>query len=349
MMDLTLEQIFGRIRSRVPAALVTPAAWESVLRAARRLPPAVSCTYLECRLGRDAAEVDLGASITAAEGRSILQAASPAGSRFCGDEAAIWGRVQELARVWADPASPLHDRVPVMWLELDSGELNRDRLMPSVLLCVDPSLARGGASPDAIGHGLDDCAPSLQAALSALLSEPIAPQARAALHRCFEALPAGGRIVHVGFMVTRQPAVLKLFVALEREQVLGYLRAIRWPGSLAEAFSMLATFGAGPDAFRLDLTIGAGLLPSLGLEFASRRGRDPDRRALIDRCVDQGLCTPEKRDALISWPGTTDEAIPGYARPARLSRWIDMKIVHRPPEPLQAKAYLGFMIHFSLL
>ena len=66
-----------------------------------------------------------------------------------------------------------------MWLELDSGELARRRLMPSVLLCLDPSLPRGGASPDVIGHGLDDCAPSLQAALSALSSEPVAPQARA--------------------------------------------------------------------------------------------------------------------------------------------------------------------------
>ncbi|KYF93012.1 hypothetical protein BE17_25180 [Sorangium cellulosum] len=343
-----LEQTFDRIRSDVPGALVTPGAWESVLGAARRLPRAISCAYLECRLGRDAAEVDLGASVMAAEG-PILLAARPTGLPSSGEEATIWGRVQELTRVWTDPASPLHARVPVMWLELDSGEITRGRLMPSVLLCVDPSLPKGAASPDAIGHGLADCAPSLQAALSALSSEPLAPAARADLHRCFEALPAGGRIVHVGFMVTRRPTVLKLFAAMDREQVLDYLGAIRWPGSLGEAASLVDTLGAGPDTFRVDLTIGETLLPRLGLEFASRRGADPDRRALIDRCVEHGICTPEKRDALISWPGSKREVIPGYGRAVRLSRWIDMKIVHRPPEPLEAKAYLGFMLHLSLL
>ncbi|XXT20200.1 hypothetical protein WME94_01360 [Sorangium sp. So ce429] len=343
-----LEQIFDRARSHVPAALVTADAWERVLGAARRLPPAVSCTYLECRLGPDAPEVDLGASVTA-EGRSILQAATPADLRLSGEEAAIWGRVQELARAWADPASPLHERVPVLWLELDSGELTCGRLLPSVLMCVDPSLSKGPVQQDVVGHRLDDCAPSIQAALSALSREPLAPAARADLDRCFEALPACGRVVHVGFMVTRRPAVVKLFAAMDREQVLGYLDAIRWPGSLAEAAALMTTFGGGPDTFRVDLTLGARLLPRLGLEFASRRGADPDRRALIARCVDQGLCTPQKRDALLSWPGSTREELPGYAWPVRLSRWIDMKIVHRPPEPLEAKAYLGFMIHFSLI
>lgn len=343
-----LEQIFNRARSHVPAALVTAGAWERVLGAARRLPPAVSCTYLECRLGPDATEVDLGASVTA-EGRPILQAVTPADLRLSGEEAAIWGRVQELARAWASPASPLHERVPVLWLELDSGELARGRLMPSVLMCVDPSLSKPSVRPDAIGHRLDDCAPSLQVALSALSSEPLAPEARADLHRCFEALPEGGRVVHVGFMGARRPTVMKLFAAMEREQVLSYLDAVRWPGSLAEAASLIATFGGGPDTFRVDLTIGERLLPRLGLEFASRGGADPDRLALIDRCVAQGLCTPEKRDALLSWPGSTREELPGYDWPVRLSRWIDMKIVHRPPEPLEAKAYLGFMMHFSLV
>ncbi|MGK3967602.1 hypothetical protein WMF38_25945 [Sorangium sp. So ce118] len=343
-----LEQIFDRVRSHVPAALVTAGAWESALGAARRLPPAVSGTYLECRLGPDAPEVDLLASVTA-EGRPLLQAATPTGMRLSGEEAAAWGRVQELTRAWANPASPLHERVPVLWLELDSGELTRGRLMPSVLMCVDPSLSKGSVQPDAVGHGLDNCAPSMQAALSALSREPLAPEARADLHRCFEALPAGGRVVHVGFMAARRPSVVKLFAAMDREQVLGYLDAIRWPGSLAEAASLVTTFGGGPDTFRVDLTIGPRLLPRLGLEFASRRGADPDRLALITRCVDQGLCTQEKRDALRSWPGSTREELPGYAWPVRLSRWIDMKIVHRPAEPLEAKAYLGFMIHFSLL
>ncbi|KYF74018.1 hypothetical protein BE17_32270 [Sorangium cellulosum] len=333
----------------MPAALVTPGAWKSVLGAARRLPPAVSCTFLECRLGPDAPAVDLGVSVTAAEGRPILQAATPADLRLSGEEAAIWGRVQEIARVWADPASPLHDRVPVVSLELDSGEITRGRLMPSVALCLDPSLMKRSSPPDAIGHGLADCAPSLEAGLSVLSSEPLTPHARADLHRCFEALPAGGRVVHVGFMVGRRPSALKLFAAMDKDKVLGYLDAIRWPGSFAEAASMIATFGSGPDTFRLELTIGERLLPRVGLEFSSRRGPDPARRALIGRCVDEGLCTPEKRDALLSWPGSARVAIAGNDWPARLSRWIDMKVVHDPPEPLEAKCYLGFMSHLSLM
>ncbi|KYF74016.1 hypothetical protein BE17_32260 [Sorangium cellulosum] len=103
---------------------------------------------------------------------------------------------------------------------------------------------------DAIGHGLADCAPSLEAGLSVLSREPLAPAARADIDRCFEAPPACGRVVvHVGLMVTRRPAVVKLFAAMDREQVLGYLDAIRWLGSLADAASSMNTFGGVPTRF----------------------------------------------------------------------------------------------------
>ena len=36
-------------------------------------------------------------------------------------------------------------------------------------------------------------------------------------------------------------------------------------------------------------------------------GREPRWGALLDHLVANGLCTPEKREALLSYPGYTDE------------------------------------------
>ncbi|XXY18247.1 hypothetical protein WME88_01175 [Sorangium sp. So ce216] len=89
----------------------------------------------------------------------------------------------------------------------------------------------------------------------------------------------------------------------------------------------MTTSGGAPDAFRVDLTIGARLLSRLGLELAIEARRRP-RPARPDRPLRRpGPLHAEKRDALLSWPGSTREELPGRASPVRLSRWIDMRIM----------------------
>jgi hypothetical protein len=87
-------------------------------------------------------------------------------------------------------------------------------------------------------------------------------------------------------------------------------------------------------------------MPKLGLAFSQQQienlpDRDPTRQILLEQCVLTGLCTPEKREALLTWPGSFRALFPGEKWPARFRKWLDVKIVYQPNQPLEAKGFLG--------
>ena len=98
--------------------------------------------------------------------------------------------------------------------------------------------------------------------------------------------------------------------------------------------------------------------------FEGRRqpGPEPWWPILLDHLVRNGLCTARKRDALLAYPGYTDENTPGVTWPETLrgaSRLLGgrtvstfvrslhhVKLVHEPGRPVEAKAYLAANHHW---
>ena len=88
----------------------------------------------------------------------------------------------------------------------------------------------------------------------------------------------------------------------------GYLRLLapeRVAGSVDEAVRLIA--GCERPHLSFDIVDGdpETIAPRVGLEGAFPRlpHREPRWAELVDRFVERGLCTPEKRAAVFAWPG----------------------------------------------
>lgn len=353
-----LQETLQLIAPAIPPALVSAQAFAHIQQLAQQLPAGLSSYYLECRLTAEAEQVDFLACAATPEGGREMLAGEHAPFPPPLLEVPLWQRVHDFCREWATPASALHTRVPLVWFEFDHAEgVPSSRPSPSFCFCLDRTyLQRGPWSqryPSLNNHQDKDLA---KHGLQLLLDQPLPQQHARVFDLCFDALPEGGRIIHISAMIARQPSMVKLYGVVPTAQLVPYLTRLGWPGSLHELAAIMAEFCTADTVDHntyLDLSLGASISPRLGLAFAQQQieqlpGQDVTRRALLDRCVQHGLCSPAKRDALVHWPGRFRAVFPGDALPTRFRKWLDIKLVYQPGQPLEAKGYLGFMPYFSL-
>ncbi len=357
----SLRETLKLIESSAPLSLVSAASFAYAHRIAALLPKATSSCYWECRLTDQARQVDFLTCIAASDGgREILAGRqTDAGLPGFFFETSLWRQAQDFFQQWAEPTSLLYEQAPLIWFEFDHADAFMPEVpLPSFSFCIDPLYAErrswaqfmNARDPQRRQQVTED-------GLQLLCGAPLSSHERKSLLTCFTSLPRGGRIIHVSAMVARQPAVVKLYGSVPREHLFSYLARIGWPGSRQELADVLATFCTPEtvdDTMFIDLSIGENVLPRIGIAFAQQQvvnlpEPDPTRRALLDLCVQERLCTPEKREALVSWPGSFCTLFPGEKWPGRFRKWLDVKLVYQPNQLLEAKAYLGFMPYFSLL
>ena len=355
-----LSETLELIEPHIPDQLVSPEAFSHVKTITSLLPAAMSSYYVECRLAVNTTQVDFLTCVTAPDGgRDILVGQSAkAGLPDIFLVHPLWHRAHDFFRQWADPTSVLHGRIPLIWLEFDYVDNPVPQIpLPSFSFCLDPAyLSRGSRAQRVTLCNIQQGREMAEVGLRLLFGSPLPPQNKQALFTCFDSLPVGGRIIHISAMVARQPAVVKVYGSVPKDQFLAYLTQIGWPGSLPELIDILTTF-CTPDTVDnnmfVDLTVGETVMPKLGIAFSQLQienlpDRDPRRQILLEQCVQAGLCTPEKRDALLTWPGSFRAMFNGEKWPTRFRQWLDIKIAYQPNHPLEVKGYLGFRPQFSL-
>jgi hypothetical protein len=311
--------------------LVSPRAFEQMETSLSQLPDPVWVGF-ECYLADQAPRADsllsFGAPQGGPTGRLRFRALA-----LGGPTDPSWRRLQQFDALWGDPASAVYQGVSALWLEFDVSTQEAAASVPPVPNVFFDLVRAADVYRTAI-QGIE-----------ALQGEPVPADTARTLARCLAALPPGARATFAAVMLARRSDTLRLCVAdVPSAAVRPYLERIGWrdpAGGLPELLEPLASC-LGDGKIVLQLGIGGGVAPRLGLECSSRKSRDlppGDWGPLLDYLVHTGLCVPAKRAALGS-----SQAYVYYERPEPgIYRWAlsHVKVAYEAGAA-EAKAYFYF-------
>jgi hypothetical protein len=305
----TMEDTLRALAGCIPAPLVSATAYGHLLEVGRWLPGALTSGFgLECRLGEADPRADLLLCVTAQEdGREILAGLSAhAGLPEELQAVAEWRRIRDFCRQWSAPGSLLQDFVSDFWFEFDVAGALPASPLPSIFFCFGERAVPAEAAAAAELAGQSGRA--IASGLELLWGRPLDPDLRRNLERCLRAIPAGAQVFALGAMLARRVDAVRFCVKnLPPERILDYLGEIGWAGAGGELRALIASLSGLVDRMHLDVDLASRVLPAVGLEcsFSGRRqpAQEPRWRAFLDHLVSAGLCRPEKRDALLGWPG----------------------------------------------
>ena len=335
----------------------------SWLRAAARALAPIHRAGFECRLAEDAPEVDLQQGIFAQDGEPAQLAHYLA---TFAPRVEAWQQVGRLAERWAAAGGLLRTGLEEVWLELDAASANAretlgddatsDPAEAPTLSDFVPSvfgLIRRADAADSLAVGL--------AFLDALLGERAAARHAETVRRLASACSDGARISHIGVMLGRPVAAMRVHVSpLPLIATVPYLERVGWPGDAAAIKTLAAELLDYVDLVVLCLDIIDGQVLRVGLEgaFSRSHGLDPRWPALLRRLGDLDLASPEKAATLIRWPATLtpldapapwpeDLVVRSLARDEHELGLIDRRLSHvklscAPGQTPVAKAYFGY-------
>lgn len=254
----------------------------------------------------------------------------------CGSIAELTSRLHE----WFAESSLAVYCQPSAWLELDGVGSWADAA-PGLSVCVDPAFDSRrpptggvpGLSPATIRALVDELG-SVCAARS---------DSGAVVERIASAWPRAGRVRHLSIMSGRAKQPRKVYGILPRSDLVQFLREIHWPGDLDLVIDLGSALNETSSNVQVDLTATSeGVLPRMAFEFFSDPPPYADffRTALLERAQARGLVDQEGVSALREWVGEFRGCLGHDAKPSRVSRWFDLKVVVDGGRPL-LKAYLG--------
>ncbi len=363
----SFEEYLPPVAAGVSPGLISPSAFSDISSLARVLPSTLAYNTFgfECRLGEELPRADFLVLARASCGRDSLAGLHPTSTlpaRLMTDP--VWSRVRDFSSHWADPSSPLYHAVDNVWLEFDVDGPAPDVPVPSIFF--------GPQSNDQIDDIEVAGEPNAEGRLATvertirLLAGGEPPPLRM-LEGCFRALWSDEQVFQVGLMLSRGEDAVRLCIRMRSvERIMEYLTVVGWPGDEADLRGVLEPLARSVDRVVLAIDVGDAVGAKIGLECYFYENRQPRREprwgAFLNSLVLQGLCTPDKREALLAYSGYFDQNAHGVPWPAalrRASRLLDgrslstfvrslhhVKIVHRPGNPLEAKAYLAGNHHW---
>lgn len=325
---------------------------DSVREAASWLP-AIPHGGFECRLDADTTQLDLQQSIYSRDGEPAILAdhlerlvAGTSGSLH-----PVWRRLQKFCQTWENEQSGVEE----IWLEIDLPDGSPPALPPV------PAIFVGLSNNKSIADAIEIVKSSLEQIKDARLPERWEQR----LNGCLRALPVDSRLSHIGLMISRNCESLRVNLQdMAPDFIVGYLRKCGWEGRSNELETYINDFFAPTARVTLCLDIDEQINPRIGIECFNADPPESNRplRFFLARLVDYGLCTPQKRDALLAWPGliTPSDVVEwpdhliseAILHPDRQFSALKRKLSHvklvvdstkRDHDILSAKAYFGFM------
>lgn len=334
---MSLADFLGLLRPPLDRVLADDERWGRMVSVARNL---AGCAHggFECRLAFDDDRVDLQVNLK--PGHPALPS--------CPQTHGFWERLETFQADWSLDSSQARRTVRSVWLEFDLDRTGAALPVPSVFFTWHP----GRRTPEQIVPPV-----------ASLAGQAIGVQAAGAVRSLVGALPSTARLSHLGVMLSRPGAPLRLNIeGVDGASLFPFLRAAGWPGheaGLQRVMEMLAplcssmalALDAGPD----------GLEASIGLECdPGCDSSDPSEAAwpLLEELCQRALCTRGKAAGVASWRGVTwrgwhrevwppelewpDRFFAATAESAFLRYLNHIKVTLRADGRVVAKAYLAW-------
>ncbi len=358
-MNCSLDNYFQVVAPYISHQLVTPEAFSQIQTVAKMLPP-LSEALLECRLGANSSAVDFSVSVTPCDGsREILAGLNPTVMPDIILTNPVWRRIQYFCLHWYEQNSLLAKNIDNIWLEFDINDQLTKVPIPSFFFCFKHLIEKITSTKQSNVAAQKQI---IETALSLLYGTSISPQIKQNIAICLDSLPEGSQFLYIGAMLSRQLEAVRVnVIGIPEEEILAYLTKIGWKYSGIEVRKIIQELSYFVDEIILNFDVGNVVFPKIGIEceLIKKDPRiEPRWQLFLDYLVEKGLCTPEKRDAFLSWPGYLQEKSYPELWPSNLSkvssffntrgssvffrRLNHIKIVCQPGSSLEAKGYLSF-------
>ena len=259
-----------------------------------------------------------------------------------------WGQLRRFCQEWGREGSLLSDSVHHIWLEFDLPRSATDHERGPPIPGLFVSLGEVRPPDFSARRWLSIVCEALPQATGKRLP----PAWERMLERCFSHLPSRAFVPYFGMMFQRRDAGVRLcFTGLTNEDVIQYAKDVGWPGSVGELSDLLSEVSEArsnsttPGVAMVHFDVGDQVSPTIGLEYGIDRKAQLTGRlreaAFLAHLVDRGLCSTAHARALGVWPGgMTMQLRHQFWRAVVLRRVNHIKLVHRPGQPLEVKAYL---------
>ncbi|NEP48705.1 MAG: hypothetical protein F6K65_07655 [Moorea sp. SIO3C2] len=341
------------VAPNIPSALIGSSDWNNIYQTVQSLPSQLTITKgfgFECPLQSSLPQADILLCI-GEEGRGILAENNNINllpETF--QVHPIWQRVCKFCTQWADPSSPLFDKIDHIWLEFDVNPEPAPIPLPSVFFDFFEYSILPGGGYQWVSH----------TALKLLLGRALSPEVDQCLFNCFESLPSGADVFTIGAMLARDSDVVRICMGLAPAEIIPYLNRIGWQGDTDELEALVCELAKVASSLVIDLDVCQRVLPKVGLECYVRTKTETEQ--LLDYLVKKGLCFPEKRDRILAYPGYIHQKQNPQQWPSYLKwqgsflkrgylstfakRLNHIKVVYQPYQDLIAKAYLALWHHW---
>lgn len=349
------------VRPDVSTDLISPENWLNINALAQVLPSSITSFFgFECRLGVKEAHADFLICADAAQaGRKVL--ASDNDSLTLPGflmEHEVWSQIHNFGTHWNTDTSPLYQQVRNVWLEFDINGHPGNIPIPSCFFGPEPIYSHPPDTGERVLFHSHQWV--TQTALKLLLDRNLPSKVERQLLNCFDLLPGSAYVFQIGVMLARKCDFVRICIRnISPEQILDYLAKINWQGSVSDLKSILTKLSSFVERIDLDIDVGEVIFPKIGLEcYLDKQPKyEPRWQLFLAYLVETGLCIPEKRDALLAYPGYIREKSNQESWPSgllKLSQFLGseyervffrglhhIKVVYQPEIPLEAKAYLS--------
>jgi hypothetical protein len=256
------------------------------------------------------------------------------------------GSMLPLLRAWIDPASDLHDAVPVIHFEYDlPNDEAASRSDPFAQACVErdfPTLSaatQSRAELELLFHSLFGKIPGYR----------VRDEIMTMMGRCIDALPPGSNVVHVGVMPQRGRDAIRTVFTIPKEQIRSWLARVEWPGDDAGLDRVMTLIAPDWKTIALQCDVGERLGPVLAIDYdePSLSADAPHWSEFMQRVVRAGLAREDKAAAALRWIGSSTHRFADLDWPLHVVRELDVKLVLGADGDIEAKSYLGAYLGYT--